>query len=63
MRRYILKDISQSEEIYSKRHHLNNVRIKKINVNSFPDKFDSFKLIIPGNIAVMVIRGTKIDHS
>ena len=34
-----------------------------INVNSFADKLDSVKLIIPGNIDVMVIGESKLDDS
>ena len=43
----VLKDIRMT--------NINHIIIDHLNVNSFADKLDSMKLIIPGNIDVMVI--------
>ena len=51
----ILKDIRMT--------NLNRSIIGHINANSFVDKLDSMKLIIPGNIDVMVIGESKLDNS
>ena len=34
-----------------------------MNVNSFPGKYDALKTIIPGNVDVMVLVESKIDHT
>ena len=39
------------------------MKIGLLNVNSFADKCDSMKPIIPGNIDVMVIGESKLDDS
>ena len=51
----ILKDIRVT--------NLNRIIIGHLNVNSFAEKIDSLKVIIPGNIDVMVIGESKLDDS
>ena len=43
--------------------NLNRIIIGHLNVNSFADKLDSMKLIIPENIDVMVIGESKLNDS
>ena len=42
-------------------NNLNNVIIGLLNVNHFAGKYDDFKLIIPGNIDIMILVETKLD--
>ena len=43
--------------------NLHNVVIGHLNVNSFSEKFDSIKTMLPGNIDIMIFSETKIDES
>ena len=53
-----------SEELNKIRlRNVNNVIIGHLNVNSIQGKIDSLRLMIPGNIDIMVISETKIDDS
>ena len=50
---------------------LNEIRLKNINnavtaylnVNSYSNKYDSLKALIPGNVDIMILRETKLDDS
>ena len=44
-------------------NNLNRIIIGHLNVNSLVQKIDSLKVIIPGNIDVMVITESKLDDS
>ena len=44
-------------------NNLNNVIIGILNVNHFAGKCNDFKLIIPGNIDIMILVETKLDNS
>ena len=43
--------------------NINNIIIAYLNVNTFSNKYDSLKTLIPGNIDVMIIGETKLDDS
>ena len=43
--------------------YVKNIIVGHLNVNTIENKIDSLKLLIPGNIDVMVITETKIDDS
>ena len=44
-------------------NNLNNVIIGLLNVKHFAGKYNDFKLIIPGNIDIMILAETKLDNS
>ena len=44
-------------------NNLNNVIIGLLNVNHLAGKYNDFKLIIPGNIDIMILVETKLDNS
>ena len=44
-------------------NNLNNVIIDLLNVNHFAGKYNDFKLIIPGNIDIMILVETKLGNS
>ena len=44
-------------------NNINRIIVGHLNVNSLAEKFDSMKVIIPGNIDIMVISESKLDDS
>ena len=43
--------------------NLSNIIIGLLNVNSICDKYDGIKLLIPGNVDIMILVETKLDNS
>ena len=44
-------------------NNLHKVIVTHLNVNSFSNKFDAIKTVIPGNVDVMIFSETKLDDS
>ena len=66
---FVIFEISKCDESISQKlniircNNLNNVVIRLLNINSFQNKYDAIKFIIPGNIDIMIILETKLDDS
>ena len=43
--------------------NINNAAIAYLNVNSYSNKYDSLKALIPGNVDIMILSETKLDDS